>query len=216
MFQENDGKQTAGNGYLCDQFLNDNVNFRTDQYGGCKENRARFILEILDAVISAIGASKVALRLSPWGTVWMPLDSNPIETFRYVLSEVEKRGVAYVCLTQPRTDLLLEESTKWGNLYKAVEEGKVAATAEDFHLRQFEEVLKTTPKLTTGNYDSENCFEEVETGEIDAVTFGRWFISNPDLVEKIRKGQKLTEWDVKKFYTPGKEGYTDYPVGEVI
>ena len=72
----------------------------------------------------------------------MPLDSDPIETFRYVLSEVEKRGVAYVCLTQPRTDLLLEESTKWGNLYKAVEEGKVAATAEDFHLRHFEEFCK--------------------------------------------------------------------------
>ena len=124
--------------------------------------------------------------------------------------------MAYVCLTQPRTDLLLEESTKWGNLYKAVEEGKIAATAEDFHLRHFEEVLKKTPKLTTGNYDSENCFQEVETGEIDAVTFGRWFISNPDLVEKIRKGKKLTEWDVKKFYTPGTEGYTDYPVGEVI
>ncbi|PVH84038.1 NADH-flavin oxidoreductase/NADH oxidase [Cadophora sp. DSE1049] len=207
---------TAGNGYLCDQFLNDNINFRTDQYGGSKENRARFTLEVLDSVIAAIGASKVALRFSPWGTVWMPLDSNPIETFRYVLSEVEKRGVAYVCLTQPRTDLLLEESTKWEILYKSVEDGKVAATAENLHLRHFEEVLKTTPKLATGNYNAENCFEEVEKGEIDAVTFGRWFISNPDLVEKIREGRKLTKWDAKTFYAPGKEGYTDYPVGEVI
>ncbi|KAL2060621.1 hypothetical protein VTL71DRAFT_9262 [Oculimacula yallundae] len=202
---------TSGNGFLLDQFLNDNVNFRTDQYGGSKENRARFTLEILDAVIAAVGASKVSIRFSPWGTVWLPLDSNPISTFQYVLSEVEKRGVAYVCLTQPRTDLLLSESTKWQNLYKAIEEGKVAASVEDLHLRHFEEVLKTTPKLAVGNYDEENCFEEVEKGELDGITFGRWFISNPDLAERIREGRTLSVWDMKTFYAVGKEGYTDYP-----
>ncbi|KAK0113374.1 hypothetical protein ONS95_013630 [Cadophora gregata] len=146
----------------------------------------------------------------------MPLGSNPIQTFRYVLSDVEKRGVAYVCLTQPRTDLLLEESAKLGNLNKAVRDGKVVAVVEDFHLRHFEEVLKTTPKLATGNYNGENCFEEVEKGEIDFVTFGRWFISNPDLVERIREGKNLTKWNRETFYTAGKEGYTDYPVGEGI
>ncbi|KAE9366722.1 FMN-linked oxidoreductase [Stipitochalara longipes BDJ] len=180
---------TAGNGYLCDQFLNSKINLRTDGYGGSKENRARFTLELLDAIIAAIGAEKVALRFSPWGTVLMPLDADPISTFTYVLSEVEKRGVAYVCLTQPRTDLFLSEDVKRENLRKA---------------------------LSTGGYDGTNCFEEVEKGELDAITFARWFISNPDLVEKIRLGMTLTERVIATTYVDGPEGYTDYPVGEVV
>ncbi|PMD33982.1 FMN-linked oxidoreductase [Hyaloscypha variabilis F] len=181
---------TAGNGYLCDQFLNSKVNLRTDDYGGSKENRARFTLELLDAIIAAIGPSKVALRFSPWGTVLMPLDADPISTFTYVLSEVEKRGIAYVCLTQPRTDLFLSEDVKRENLRKAVQEGS--------------------------GYDGTNCFEEVEKGELDAITFGRWFISNPDLVEKIRLGMELTERTIETTYADGPEGYTDYPVGEAV
>ncbi|KAK6217044.1 NADH-flavin oxidoreductase/NADH oxidase [Colletotrichum tabaci] len=209
----------SGNGYLLDQFLNSNVNLRTDAYGGTKENRARFTLEVLDAVIAAIGASRVSIRMSPWGTVWVPLDADPIANYRYVLSEVEKRGVAYVCLTQPRADLLLEEKTKWENMYTAIKLGKVAATVEDLHLKHFQEVLKTTPILANGNYDGENCFEEVERGEMDAITFGRWFISNPDLVEKLRLGKRLTKWNPATVYAAAvvveSEGYTDYPFGEV-
>ncbi|GKT52417.1 flavin oxidoreductase hxnT [Colletotrichum spaethianum] len=215
---EADETKASGNGYLLDQFLNSNVNFRTDAYGGNKENRARFTLEVLDAVIAAVGAPRVSIRMSPWGTVWVPLDSDPIANYRYVLSEVDKRGIAYVCLTQPRADLLLEEKTKWENMYTAIKEGKVAATIKDLHLRHFQEVLKTTSILANGNYDSENCFEEVENGEVDAITFGRWFISNPDLVEKLRLGKKLTKWNMKTVYgsvvVVESEGYTDYPFGE--
>jgi len=196
--------------------LNSEVNIRTDDYGGSKENRARFTLELLDAVIAAIGREKVALRFSPWGTVLMPLDADPISTFSYVLSEVEKRGVAYVCLTQPRTDLFLSEDVKKENLRKAVESGSLNAKVEEINLRPFEEVLKTTPKLSTGGYDPTNCFDEVEKGELDAITFVRWFISNPDLVEKIRSGKKLTERIVESTYSDGPEGYTDYPIGEVV
>lgn len=136
-----------------------------------------------------------------------------------MLSEVEKRGVAYVCLTQPRADLLLEEKTKWENMYTAINKGKVAATVEELHLRHFEEVLKTIPILANGNCDSENSFEEVEKGEVDAITFGRWFISNPYLVEKLRLGTRLTKWDMATVYASAvvveSEGYTDYPFGEV-
>lgn len=196
--------------------MNSKVNLRTDHYGGSKEGRARFTLELLDAVITAIGPEKVALRFSPWGTVLMPLDADPISTFTYVLSEVEKRGIAYVCLTQPRTDLFLSEDVKWDNLRRAAKEGAIAATFENINLRPFEEVLKKTPKLSTGGYDGMNCFEEVEKGELDAVTFARWFISNPDLVEKIRLGMKLTERIVETTYSDGPEGYTDYPVGEFV
>lgn len=216
---EFDEMQASGNGYLLDQFLNSNTNLRTDNYGGNKENRARFTLEILDAVIAAVGASRVALRTSPWGTVWLPLDPDPIANWRYLLSEIEKRGIAYVCLTQPRADLLLEEKTKIDNIFTAIKEGKVAATVEDLHLRHFEEVLKTTPVLANGNYDSENCFDEVEKSEVDAIVFGRYFISNPDLVEKLRLGKKLTKWNNATVYITSVaneiEGYTDYPFGEV-
>lgn len=158
--------------------------------------------------------------MSPWGTVWLPLDTDPIANFRYALSEVEKRGVAYVCLTQPRADLLLEEKTKTENMYAAIREGKVAAKVEDLHLRHFLEVLKTTPVLTNGNYNGENCFEEVERNEVDGITFARWFISNPDLVEKLRLGKRLTKWNMETVYASTVEagsegmGYTDYPFGE--
>jgi len=207
---------SSGNGYLFDQFLNDRTNLRKDHYGGHEENRARFILETLDAVIAAIGPSRAALRFSPWGTVMMPLASDPISNWKFVLSEVEKRGVAYVCLTQPRTDLFLPVETKLENLHKASEDGSIAAKPDDIHLRHFEAVLKATPKLATGEYDGTNCFDEVEAGELDAVTFGRWFISNPDLVEKIRLGLNLTPWNSATFYAGGAEGYTDYPLGEVM
>ncbi|QKX59537.1 uncharacterized protein TRUGW13939_06671 [Talaromyces rugulosus] len=211
----------SGNGYLLDQFLNTNTNLRTDDYGGNKENRARLALQILDAVIAAVGASRVSIRMSPWGTVWLPLDTDPIASFRYTLSEVEKRGVAYVCLTQPRADLLLEEKTKTENMYTAIKEGKVAATIEDLHLRHFLEVLKTTPVLANGNYNGENCFEEVEKNEVDAISFGRWYISNPDLVEKLRLRKRLTKWNMETVYAAmvvagsESEWYTDYPFGQV-
>jgi N-ethylmaleimide reductase len=148
--------------------------------------------------------------------VLIPLDADPISTFSYVLSEVEKRGIAYICLAQPRADLFLSEEVKWENLNKAAKEGTMTAKVEEINLRPFEEVLKTTPKLGTGGYNGTNCFEEVESGELDAITFGRWFIANPDLVEKVRLGLKLTERKVETTYTDGPEGYTDYPVGEVI
>jgi N-ethylmaleimide reductase len=167
-------------------------------------------------VITAIDASRVALRFSPFGTVIIPLDPDPTSTFSYVLAEVEKRGVAYVCLTQPRTDIFLSEETKWANLHKASANGELAVKVAEINLKPFEEILKTTPKLATGGYDAENCFEEVEKGELDAVTFGRWFISNPDLVEKIREGKKLTERKTDGVYGEDAVGYTDYPVGEVV
>jgi N-ethylmaleimide reductase len=204
-----------GNGYLCDQFLNSKVNLRTDRYGGSVENRARFLLELLDAVIAAIGPSKTAVRFSPFGTVLVPLDTDPISSFSYILNEVEHRGIAYVCLTQPRTDLFLPEKTKWENLYKASETGEMKVSKEGITLKPFLAILKNTPRFATGGYDDKNCFEEVENGELDAVTFGRCFISNPDLVERIRKGKQLSPWKQESAYTNGPEGYTDYPVTDM-
>lgn len=146
----------------------------------------------------------------------MPLPSDPISNWTYVLSEVEKRGLAYVCLTQPRTDLFLPSEAKWANLHKASEDGSLAAKKDEIHLKHFEKLLTNTPTLASGDYDGTNCFEEVEKDELDAITFGRYFISNPDLVEKIRLGMNLTPFDRTTFYKTGAEGYTDYPVGEVV
>lgn len=143
----------------------------------------------------------------------MPLDNDPVETFSYVVAEVEKWGLAYVCLTQPRTDMILGEDKKWEALRAAVG-GKMRIKPEEISLRPFTALLKRTPVFASGNYDGENCFEEVENGELDAVTFGRWFISNPDLVERLRKGKKLTPYQPEFFYSYGKEGYVDYPVAE--
>jgi N-ethylmaleimide reductase len=194
--------------------LNDKVNLRTDCYGGTDENRARFTLEVLDAVISAIGATRTAVRFSPFGTVLIPLNSDPISLFRYVLTEVEKRGIAYVCLTQPRTDLMLSEKVKWEVLHKASKNGQLEATPGEIHLRHFEDVLKRTPKLATGGYNGTNCFEEVEKEELDAITFARFFISNPDLVERIKLGVELTPVNGKTIYADGPEGYVDYPCAQ--
>lgn len=204
-----------GNGYLCDQFLNSKVNLRADHYGGSVENRARFPLQLLDAVIAAVGASKTAVRFSPFGIVLMPLDSDPISTFCYVLNEVEKRGIAYVCLTQPRTDLFLPEKAKWENLHKASETGGMKASKEEITLQPFLRILKNTPTFATGGYDDKNCFDEVESGDLDAVTFGRWFISNPDLVERLQSRKGLSPWKQESFYADGPEGYADYPTVKV-
>lgn len=210
-----DGK-TSGNGYLCDQFLNGNTNFRTDDYGGNIVNRSRFTLELLDAVAAEIGASKTAVRFSPFGAVLMPFDSDPIALFSHVVSEVEKRGLAYVCLTHPRTDLFLAESRKWEVLNSAIEGGKIKIKKEDIHLRHFTKILQKTPSFATGNYTDENCSEEVENGELDAITFARCFISNPDLVERLRNGRELTPNDMATIYADGAVGYIDYPVGPPV
>jgi N-ethylmaleimide reductase len=212
---KHDGK-TSANGYLCDQFLNGNTNFRTDDYGGSIANRSRFTLELLDAVAAEIGASKTAVRFSPFGVVLMPLDSDPIALSTHVVSEVEKRGLAYVCLTHPRTDLFLAESRKWEVLNSAVKSGEIKVKKEDIHLRHFTKILQKTPRFATGNYTDKNCFEEVENGDLDAITFARWFISNPDLVEKLRNGWDLTLCDLATFYADGAMGYVDYPVGPPV
>lgn len=145
----------------------------------------------------------------------IPLESDPISTFSYALNEVEKRNIAYVCLTQPRTDLFLPEKTKWDNLHKASETGEMKVSKEGITLKPFLEILEKTPTFATGGYDGKNCFEEVENGQLDAVTLGRFFISNPDLVERIRNGLPLSPWKQESFYTDGPEGYTDYPVADV-
>jgi N-ethylmaleimide reductase len=88
------------------------------------------------------------------------------------------------------------------------------AAKDEITLESFFGILKSTPTFATGEYDDKNCFEDVESGDLDAVTFGRWFISNPDLVERIRSGKTLSPWKQEGFYADGPEGYTDYPAAD--
>ncbi|KAF2102337.1 NADH-flavin oxidoreductase/NADH oxidase [Rhizodiscina lignyota] len=213
-----DGVEIQGaNGYLVDQFLCDNINRRADSYGGPVSNRARFPLELLDAVVAAVGPERTATRFSPFGTFQGAGDSDPLATFSYMLAEVDKRGLAYVCLTDPRSDLFLSIDDKLKQAYDMpwAQRMTEAERRAKISLRYFRGSLKSTVMFANGRFDGENCFAPVAEGDVDGVVFGRWFISNPDLPERLRLGKKLAMYVPKQFYTPGHEGYTDYPTWEL-
>lgn len=150
--------------------------------------------------------------MSPWGTVHIPLDHDPVATFTYMCHELDKRGLAYVCLSHPRSDLFLGPAAKLRNLEIAVEQGDVAEKkAEDVSLDTMLTELRHTVKFVNGGYDGENCFHEVESGLVDAVMFSRTFIANPDLVERVRRGWPFAEVEDKTFYyVGGAKGYIDW------
>jgi N-ethylmaleimide reductase len=192
-----DGVEVHGaNGYLLDQFLQDGSNQRTDQYGGLIEDRARFLLEVIDAAISVWGKERVGVRLSPYGTFNDMSDSDPVKLFSYVLGELSKRGIAYAHVIQPRSsgagggDSVVQDVPDTAELFRGAFKGAF---------------------LSAGGFNPESAKEAVAAGLADAVVFGRFFISNPDLPRKIREGLPLTPYDRSTFYGGGEKGYTDYP-----
>ena len=194
-----DGVEIHGaNGYLPDQFLQDGTNHRTDAYGGSIENRARFLLEVTQAAIDVWGADRVGVRLSPSGTYGSMSDSNPQETFGYVAEKLDEMGIAYLHVVEPRikgTELIAESEA-------------VAAR----HLRgAFRGTL-----IAAGGFDSASAEAIIRAGDADAVAFGRAFISNPDLPERLRRNLPLNPYDRSTFYGGGAHGYTDYPALETV
>lgn len=189
-----DGVEIHGaNGYLPDQFLQDETNHRTDEYGGPIENRARFLLEITQAAIDVWGQERVGVRISPSGTYGSMSDSSPQETFGYVAEKLSDLGIAYLHVVEPRiqgTELVSESEP-------------VAAK----HLRQhFRGTI-----IAAGGFTGESAEAILQAGDADAVAFGRSFISNPDLPERLRHNLPLTPYDRTTFYGGGALGYTDYP-----
>jgi 2,4-dienoyl-CoA reductase-like NADH-dependent reductase (Old Yellow Enzyme family) len=177
-----DGVEIHGaNGYLPHQFLNDRINQRTDSYGGSVANRARFMLEAVDAAISVWGADRVGLHLSPTITD----DSDPGETYGYVASECSRRGLAF---------LFVRESVEANPRFSAGMR------------EQFNGTFIANQELTRdlGN-------QLLETKQADAISFGRLYISNPDLVNRLAIDAPLTPPDPSTFYGNGERGYTDYP-----
>ena len=187
----------AANGYLPDEFLQDGSNHRTDAYGGSIENRSRFVLEILEALGSVWGGDRVGVRIGPAGTWNGMSDSNPDALFDYLAGRLNRFGLAYLHIVEPRVK---------GNV--VIAEGQEAiATA------RLREIFKGKI-ISAGGFEPATAAEVVDKGDADLVAFGRHFVANPDLPKRIRMGLPLTEYDRKTFYTFDYHGYTDYPFYE--
>ncbi|KAF7341391.1 FMN-linked oxidoreductase [Mycena venus] len=185
------------NGYLLDQFLQDTSNTRTDDYGGSMENRARFTLEVVGAVSSAIGAERTAIRFSPWSPLFGMRMTDPIPTFSYVISQLALRHpeLAYVHLVEPRIS--------------------GGSTRQDVGAHESNDALRALwaprPLIRAGGFGREDAIEAAESGSL--IAFGRYYISNPDLPLRLEMDLPLTAYDRTTFYLKGKNsprGYTDY------
>ncbi|GET86823.1 NADH:flavin oxidoreductase/NADH oxidase, putative [Leishmania tarentolae] len=186
-----DGVEVHGaNGYLIDQFLKSGSNQRTDQYGGSMENRCRFLLEVLDAVIEAIGSEHVALRISPLNSFNGQGDENPEVLTRYICSQLNLRRIAFL-------DVLR------GDFFSP------SRGADRWAREEYEGVL-----FTGMGFGIEEAVKTVESGAADAVVFGTTALASPDLVARAVAGAPLNKPDSKTFYTTGEPGYNDYPFME--
>ncbi len=186
-----DGVEIHGaNGYLVDQFIRDGANQRTDDYGGSIENRCRFALEVVDACVAEIGAGRVGIRLSPLTPFNDLADSNPQAVFGYLIEALNQRGLAFIHFIEGATG------------------GPRDLPGFDYAAAR--QAFKGT-YIANNGYDRQMAIDAIESGKADAIAFGRMFISNPDLVERLKLNAALNEPNPSTFYTPGPVGYTDYP-----
>ncbi len=184
-----DGVEVHGaNGYLLDEFLRDGSNKRSGPYGGPLENRARLMLEVLDAVISVWGADRVGLRISPLNSYNSMIDSDPVGVTTYIAQQCSTRGIAY--LHMMRADFF------------QAQQGDVITPAR----QHFKGTL-----ISNMGYTADEAEQAISEGKLDAVAFGTSFLANPDLPARIAAKAPLNAPNPAKFYSPGQEGYTDYP-----
>lgn len=181
-----DGVELHGaNGYLLDQFTRDSANKRTDAYGGNVENRARFPLEVADAVIGVWGKGRVGYRISPNGTFNSMSDSNPETTFSYLTEQLSKRGIGYLHVVDPLTD---------------------AKRISPLLRKKF-----VGTYIVNGGFDAEAAEKALVAEETDLVAFGVPYLANPDLPVRYRRKAMLNVADQNTFYQGEAKGYTDYP-----
>jgi len=189
----------AANGYLFDQFLQDGSNKRTDAYGGSFENRFRFLKEVIDAVIFVWGSDKVAVRLAPSGTFGDMSDSNPEALFTYVTQELSKLNLAYLHLIEPRVVGNIDDESKNQN-----------PVAAQLLRKHFKGLI-----IAAGGFTAQSAEAILNAGDADLVAFGRHFVSNPDLPERIRNGWPLNDYIRDSFFGGTEVGYTDYPFYQI-
>lgn len=186
-------------GYLIDQFLQDGSNQRTDEYGGSIENRARFLLEVVEAVCQVWGSDRVGIKLSPSNTFYGMQDSNPQATFSYVIEKLNLFQLAYIHLMEPN-----EQDLATRNVINPV-------------ISKFRPLYQGLI-MTNGGYDKFQGNQILTTGQADLVSFGKLFIANPDLPERFAINGDLNSPNPKTFYGQGDQnlhkGYTDYPTLE--
>ena len=180
----------AANGYLIDQFLRDGANKRTDEYGGSVENRLRFPLEVIDAVTQIAGAQRTGIRISPVSPASGLSDSNPAAVFFPLVDAIDRSNLAYVHVVEGATG------------------GARDIAPFDFHAlrKRFSGVW-----MVNNGYTREMAIDAVASGYADLVAFGRPFIANPDLVERLRIDAPLNTLDAEHLFGGGALGYTDYP-----
>jgi N-ethylmaleimide reductase len=189
----------AANGYLPDQFLQDGINKRTDIYGGSIENRSRFLLQVVEVLGSVSGGNCVGVRIAPSGTWNGVSDSNPIALFDYVAKQLNRFGLAYLHIIEPRIK---------GNMLIAEGQGHIATA-------RLRKVFKGRI-IAAGGFEPDTAEAAVREGDADLVAFGRHFVANPDLPKRIRLGLPLNAYDRDTFYTFDARGYTDYPFYEEV
>lgn len=189
----------SSNGYLFHQFFNQTSNKRTDEYGGSKENRARFFFEVLDAIKQEIPENRIGARMNPslHGTFGMTMDEETIPTFDYIIERLNEYELAYLHLSEPFTDV------------------SKLPYAEPNIAKRYRPIYKGT-LIINGSFDQEKGNKVIEEGDADLVAFGKLFISNPELPERFAQNAPLAEWDSDTFYTPGEKGYIDYPLLEEV
>lgn len=193
-----DGVQVHGaNGYLVDQFLRNNTNFRSDSYGGSVENRIRFATEVVDAVIAEVGGARTSIRLSPNGNSQGCDDSDPIPLFTAAARMLEARKIGFLELREPRAN------------------GTFGSTDVPPVSPDIRKVF-SGPLILNSDYTRSDALAAVAEGRADGISFGRPFISNPDLVERLMADLPLAEGNVRTWYSQGPHGYTDYPRAGVV
>ena len=191
-----DGVQVHGaNGYLIDQFLRDNTNLRDDDYGGAPENRIRLMREVVERVIAEVGAGRTSIRLSPNGETQGADDSDPASVFVPAAAALDALGIGFLELREQAPD------------------GTFGSTDVPKLSPQIRQVFKR-PLILNQDYTLAQAQADLDSGLADGIAFGRKFIANPDLVERLRRGAPLAEDNQATWYSKGPDGYIDYPALE--
>lgn len=198
----------GGNGYLVEQFLSTNINSRTDDYGGSVEGYCRFPLELMQALADAVGGENTAIRLSPFGLFLQSHGERRMEIWSHMCRGLRKQipTMSYIHFIEPRFEQIIDPATK---------DQYLRSLGGNASLQPFRDIMADTPFFVSGGYNDTNVWGALESGAADAISIGRYFTSNPDLVHRLRQGKELVKYERDRFYwVPFHErarGYTDYP-----